>query len=268
LHNYFGGVDPYRYCLFFMVAYVWIGLSQPRWTSLRVAPITVIAYLAPLLISHRPAVALISVVYALPVFVLVGESIAWVGTQLQSAQRSLAHQAFHDPLTGLANRALFTDRVEHATELHRRDMRPVTVLFLDLDDFKAVNDTYGHAGGDALLRAVAERLRGALRPADTLARLGGDEFAVLLESPIDDPATVGGRVLAALETPFAIGDDLVRVTSSIGVVTASAGTALADGAALLQRADAAMYAAKAAGKHTMRVDVDDNAPDSAARIAQ
>jgi diguanylate cyclase (GGDEF)-like protein len=147
-------------------------------------------------------------------------------------------------------------------------MRPVTVLFLDLDDFKAVNDTYGHAGGDALLRAVAERLRGALRPADTLARLGGDEFAVLLESSIDDPATVGRRVLAALETSFDIADQVVRVTSSVGVVTASASTVPADAAALLQRADAAMYAAKAAGKHTMRVYVEQGAPHSAAPIAQ
>ncbi len=95
-------------------------------------------------------------------------------------------------MTGLANRALFINRAEHALELHRRDLRAVSVLFYGLDDFKTVNDTLGHAAGDELLTRAGERLRGALRPGDTLARLGGDEFAVLLEDD-GEPAAVGGR---------------------------------------------------------------------------
>ncbi|MDX6542039.1 MAG: hypothetical protein QOI71_3649 [Gaiellales bacterium] len=157
----------------------------------------------------------------------------------------LAHEARHDALTGLANRSLFSLRVEAAL---RRDDNAPAVMFLDLDDFKGVNDTLGHAAGDALLVAVAERLRGALREDDLAARLGGDEFAVLLEhAPTAVEAErAAERVLGALVAPLRVGSRAVRVRASIGVALASSG---ADSAGeLLRNADLAMYAAKAGGR--------------------
>ncbi len=122
---------------------------------------------------------LMSLVVARQMLVLT-ENTRLVAT-VQQREEQLRHQAFHDPLTGLANRLLFRDRLEHAAALRQRDGSVLTVLFLDLDDFKLVNDKLGHAAGDALLVGVAERLRACLRQGDTVARLGGDEFAVLLE---------------------------------------------------------------------------------------
>jgi len=106
-------------------------------------------------------------------------------SERKSLEQELTRQAFHDPLTGLANRALFLDRVRHALPLARRHRQSLSVLFLDLDDFKKVNDSLGHAEGDRLLITTAERLRACARAGDTLARLGGDEFAVLIEDAAD-----------------------------------------------------------------------------------
>ncbi len=157
----------------------------------------------------------------------------------------LAHEARHDGLTGLANRSLFALRVEAA--LARDDNAPA-VMFLDLDDFKGVNDTLGHAAGDALLVTVAERLRASLREDDLAARLGGDEFAVLLEhapTPVE-AERAAERVLAALIAPLAVHGRAVRVHASIGVALASGGAVTASD--LLRNADLAMYAAKAGGR--------------------
>src|SRR5581483_6061241 len=127
-------------------------------------------------------------------------------TERQGLEDQLRHQAFHDSLTGLANRALFANRVEHALIRSARRREPMDVLFLDLDDFKTVNDTLGHAEGDDLLVAVAERLRGCLRAGDTAARLGGDEFAVLLDELTgwDEAVAVAQRILDALRAPIAL----------------------------------------------------------------
>jgi diguanylate cyclase (GGDEF)-like protein len=172
---------------------------------------------------------------------------------LKQREVQLHHLAFHDGLTGLANRALFLDRLGHALELARRNGRPVSVAFLDLDGFKAVNDALGHAVGDALLVRVAERLRGALRAADTLARLGGDEFAVLVEQG-DDPTALAQGMIAALEAPFHFDGRTVAVSASVGVATVQADSAgAAQAASLLHRADVAMYAAKASGKGHVQV---------------
>jgi diguanylate cyclase len=163
------------------------------------------------------------------------------------SQEQLRHQAFHDSLTALANRALFMDRVTHAVELHRRSLRPVAVLLLDLDDFKSVNDSLGHAAGDQLLVLVAERLRAATRTGDTVARLGGDEFAVLIEDD-GDPEELAQRILAALDQPAALHGRHVPVHASIGIAPLAASAEPSTAADLLKQADMAMYAAKLAGK--------------------
>jgi diguanylate cyclase (GGDEF)-like protein/PAS domain S-box-containing protein len=160
-------------------------------------------------------------------------------------EEQLRHRAFHDPLTQLPNRALLLDRIEQAMA---RERRTIALLFVDLDDFKVVNDTLGHAAGDALLTAVAARLRGCLRSADTAARLGGDEFALLIEEVVDpaEGERVANRVLDTMRRPFSLHGEPVHVTVSVGLVIAAAGTVTVD--ELLRRADFAMYSAKHNGK--------------------
>jgi diguanylate cyclase (GGDEF)-like protein/PAS domain S-box-containing protein len=157
---------------------------------------------------------------------------------------ALTHQAFHDTLTGLANRALFQDRVGHALRA-ARTVATVAVLFLDLDGFKGVNDTQGHAVGDLLLGLVAERLEHGVRPADTVARLGGDEFAVLVEDPDCQRAAVwvAERVVAALNQPFLLDGRELQIGVSVGIALNMTGTESDD--VLLRNADVAMYRAKA-----------------------
>ncbi|SDP00365.1 diguanylate cyclase (GGDEF) domain-containing protein [Klenkia soli] len=170
-----------------------------------------------------------------------------LATELATRESELRHQAFHDGLTGLANRALFLDRLDHALALHARDLRPVAVVFLDLDDFKVVNDTLGHAVGDELLVRVAERLTGAVRTGDTVARLGGDEFAVLLEDG-GDPMPIAAKVSAALVPPFTLRGDVVEVHASVGICELDADDAPLAADELLARSDTAMYSAKRSGK--------------------
>jgi diguanylate cyclase (GGDEF)-like protein/PAS domain S-box-containing protein len=168
-------------------------------------------------------------------------------TEQVALQSQLTHQAFHDPLTGLANRSLFHDRVEHA--LQRRSMldHAVAVLFLDVDNFKRINDSLGHSAGDELLVQFAERLRGCIRAGDTAARLGGDEFAVLLDEPGDAEA-VAGRLRDLLTVAFLVATTEVFLTVSIGISVSDGTTRDPD--ELLRNADAAMYAAKGRGKAT------------------
>ena len=163
-------------------------------------------------------------------------------------QDELEHQAFHDSLTGLANQALFRDRVDHAiTRLRAPTDSEVAVLFVDLDNFKNVNDSLGHAAGDELLIAVTARLVSQLRPADTAARMGGDEFAILLEDlpGLDEAEEVANRLLDALHRPFCIADKDVFTTASIGIAGHRLG---GTGDQLLRDADLAMYTAKRFGK--------------------
>jgi diguanylate cyclase (GGDEF)-like protein len=161
----------------------------------------------------------------------------------------LERQAQSDPLTGLANRTLFLRRVEASLE---RGSGMATVLFLDLDDFKAINDRAGHAAGDAVLVAAAGRIEASVRPGDIAARMGGDEFAVLLED-VDDHhgEQVAGRILDLLAEPVVVDGEELWVRSSVGIATAAAGS-LGSGE-LLHRSDVAMYRAKEAGKSQMRV---------------
>jgi diguanylate cyclase (GGDEF)-like protein len=171
---------------------------------------------------------------------------------LTELKEELRHQALHDSLTGLANRALFAEQVGHAMHRIERTDGQLAVLFLDLDDFKTVNDSLGHAAGDELLVAVGKRLQGHCRPADTVARLGGDEFAVLLED-IDgshSATDVAERILESLSAPFWIHGREVTVGASIGIAFDSDGATSGE---VLSNADAAMYVAKRHGKRTFRL---------------
>ena len=166
----------------------------------------------------------------------------------KAVEERLEHQAFHDPLTDLPNRALFADRLHHAFEHRARTGLDPAVLFLDLDDFKSVNDRFGHDAGDELLVEVARRLKGAVRTGDSLARLGGDEFAVLIEhshDSLDDARSVAARILDRLVTPVSIGHAHVTVSASIGIAP---GSSHSDPASMLRDADTAMYHAKSEGR--------------------
>ena len=168
-------------------------------------------------------------------------------TDRKKLESDLAHQAFHDPLTGLANRALFLDRITHAQATQRRTAQHLAVIFIDLDDFKTVNDGMGHAAGDVVLISVADRLRSCVRDADTCARLGGDEFGILLEG-LDGPAEVydlGARLLEAMAEEIEIDGKALVINASLGIVVAAGDE---DPASLVRNADLAMYQAKAGGK--------------------
>jgi diguanylate cyclase (GGDEF)-like protein len=171
---------------------------------------------------------------------------------LTELKEELRYQALHDSLTMLANRTLFREKVERALERSRDHLRFVAVLFLDLDDFKVVNDSLGHAAGDQMLIAVAGRLQGACRPGDTVARLGGDEFAVLVEDITDtaEALSVADRITDKLTAVFAIDGKKVSTRASIGIAFAEHDE---DPDQLLRNADAAMYAAKRNGKGTFQV---------------
>ena len=168
-------------------------------------------------------------------------------TQRRRLEEELRFLAFQDPLTGLANRARLREHIEHALSRAARAGGPVTLLYLDLDDFKTINDSLGHAAGDALLQVAAERLLQCARASDTVALLGGDELAVLIEDPLSPAAAtaLAERIAARLAEPIVLGGREVRVTASIGISQGGA----ADGAdALLGNADLAMYSIKHHGK--------------------
>jgi len=169
-------------------------------------------------------------------------------TERRRLEDELRERALHDALTGLPNRVLFMDRARHAMDQSMRTSSSVCVAFLDLDDFKAVNDTFGHAVGDELLSIIAERITTCVRPSDTVTRLGGDEFAVLLENT-DLPTAVGvvERILAAVSVPIHLAGTMILTRASIGLTCTEGHYTEPD--QLLAHADTAMYAAKARGLH-------------------
>ena len=168
-------------------------------------------------------------------------------TERMEAEAALTHNALHDPLTGLPNRALLLDRIEVALARSARVEKSVAVLFLDLDRFKLINDSRGHAAGDEVLRAVAERLQVAVRPSDTIGRLGGDEFVVVCEDGVApwEATVLGERLIRTLEEPFQVEGGEVFVTVSVGIAIAERTTAAEE---LLRDADVAMYQAKQRGR--------------------
>ena len=175
-------------------------------------------------------------------------SINEMGEQLEEQVGELTHQAFHDSLSGLANRALFLDRLNHAMARARRRHYLIAVLLIDLDNFKVVNDSLGHHVGDGLLIGVAKRLQTLVRPEDTVARFGGDEFTILLEglTEVSQAAVIGERIVERLGLPFVIGDQHVFTGGSIGIVVREPRDG--DAERMVADADLAMYRAKAQGK--------------------
>jgi diguanylate cyclase (GGDEF)-like protein/PAS domain S-box-containing protein len=381
LANHFADAEPYRYGIFFIVSFAWLGFAHRPRTSLLFAPLLVLAYVVPLFTTDSATpTALASIIIVVPICIAVGESMAWMSERLRiaeidlrrrhgdarfrsliqnstdvimilepdltiryetpSIERVLGHavedrigrspldlvhpsditsvrealeqvaatvdrerrfehrvrhgdgswhvvqaiaknltegeavtglvvnyrditeqkaleeqlrrQAFHDDLTGLPNRALFTDRLEHAIAFLGRHSAPIAVLFIDLDDFKTVNDSLGHEAGDRLLIEAGKRIEQCVRSVDTVARLGGDEFAVLLEDVDPNaPAAAATRILAALHEPVRIRRRQLTIGASIGIVTAhSPKQRVTD---LLRNADLAMYSAKDHGKGRFEV---------------
>jgi diguanylate cyclase (GGDEF)-like protein/PAS domain S-box-containing protein len=174
-------------------------------------------------------------------------------TDRKQLESKLIHDALHDPLTGLANRVLLRDHLERALARQGRSGGTVALLFVDLDDFKRVNDTYGHPTGDEVLVEVARRLAGAVRGEDVVGRQSGDEFAVLLGQARDEAEAVAAaeRILRELRRPIQLGGRTIVVGGSIGIALGAAGEATIE--ELITQADAAMYAAKRAGKSTFAV---------------
>jgi diguanylate cyclase (GGDEF)-like protein len=163
----------------------------------------------------------------------------------KALEAEIVHRSLHDPLTGLANRVLLFDRIEHALARADRTASPTCLFLLDLDGFKEVNDTHGHAAGDELLQQFAARLSTVLRPGDTAARLGGDEFVVLCEDTSETQAEViADRLRTAAAWPFDLPDGRVTISASVGV--ASSAEPSDEPAELVRRADVSMYAVKRA----------------------
>jgi diguanylate cyclase (GGDEF)-like protein len=251
LHNWFGGQDAYRYSIFFLVVFVWVGSFHPRGTSLAVAVPATATYLAPMLVAHAPAYALASTAYAVPIFVVVGEVLAWKTKQVSVLESELREAALHDPLTGLANRRLAVDRLEVMLAAATRSGEFVHVLYVDIDNFKTINDRFGHDAGDAQLCAVASTLAGVVRPPDLVARFAGDEFVIVLTSrDVDAGRRVAERVVAAVHERRFIGGRGMP-TVSVGVATSEPGELEIE--PLLESADRALYQAKADGRDTLVV---------------
>jgi diguanylate cyclase (GGDEF)-like protein/PAS domain S-box-containing protein len=175
-------------------------------------------------------------------------------SERKAFEEQLSHQAFHDPVTHLANRALFNERVRHAVARSLREGMGMAVLFVDLDDFKTVNDSLGHAEGDRVLLEVAQRIAGSVRAADTAARFGGDEFAILLEDVQDMQTAVetAERILDSLSRPLELDEKHLVIRASLGISIAEPGHPV-DADELIRNADAAMYIAKSDGKGGYRL---------------
>lgn len=180
------------------------------------------------------------------------QALAEANRQLQANEKLLQQMVHHDPLTGLANRLLLDDRLQHALSKAQRQNSLMAVLLIDLDGFKPVNDTYGHAAGDQLLVMAAQRLLACVREADTVARLGGDEFVVVLEDGKDSShlERIASTIVHALSEPYPIGRQQLHISASVGI--ASFPDDGQEALTLLKRADQAMYEAKAAGRNCYR----------------
>ncbi|MDQ4124058.1 MAG: GGDEF domain-containing protein [Actinomycetota bacterium] len=245
--NRFGGVSAYSFGVYFVVVFAWIGMNHPRWTSLRFAPVATAAYVWPLVTaSGHSATEVWSVTVPIPVAVLVGETIALVMQQLLVAQEELRVTAHTDELTGVRNRRGFLAVAEHRRGLAQRNRYEISLLFLDLDQLKTINDEAGHAAGDEALRAVGEILRATFRESDVLGRIGGDEFCVLIEHARGSGTEVVEACLRRLRTYVEVWNS-TRLPFDLAV---TAGHATFDPAGettideMIAYADSVMYAQK------------------------
>ncbi len=236
------------YPIFFIMIVAWSGLIQVRGAPTVAACVSGLALGAILVEGGRGSIGLQCVIVTMPAAAVLGEVMSWSSRRVSNLVSLELDRRLHDPLTGLANRQLFVQRAEQALARVRRCDRSLAVLFVDLDRFKQVNDSLGHASGDDLLVEFANRLREVVRQNDDVARFGGDEFAVLCEDLEDNEGAIAiaHRVLSKLDVPFALGKREVSVTASIGIAFSSDGNKTAEG--ILQDADAAMYRAKDVGK--------------------
>ena len=175
------------------------------------------------------------------------------GRTAKAAERRLHELARVDTLTGLPNRRHFLEKLDEAMARSPRAQRPMALMYLDIDHFKSINDSRGHGVGDAVLQQFADRLRAAVRVTDTVARLAGDEFVIIIEglNVREEASLVAGKIVASMGTPMAVDGGEVAVTTSIGVAVLGPEMRSAD--ELLAQADAALYAAKRAGRNTFSV---------------
>ena len=178
-------------------------------------------------------------------------------TQRKATERAIAHLALHDPVTGLANRRLLFDRLQHALSRANRQSGRVAVLYCDVDHFKLINDTFGHRVGDLVLQDVARRLESVLREDDTIARVGGDEFVIVFEELSDgtEATRIAERARLAMSTPLIVDGEELKISASIGV--SLSGRAGEDVDSLLRRADDAMYVAKGSGRNQVAFATDE-----------
>ncbi len=225
----------------------------PRLGAVRLVVLASVSLIPPAILAGRAtyqswAAAGVLIVGTMVLFALVVVRLVLVNRDLEQSRRQLFHDATHDPLTGLANRSLFGHLLGASLAHRRTGEQRVALLCLDLDDFKTVNDSLGHAAGDDLLCAVADRLRAVVRAGDVVARLGGDEFAIAIDDSSPEKVfDATDRLLAEIRRPILLGDDetVLRVETSIGIAFGGSGDTV-DG--LLRDADIAMYLAKSRGK--------------------
>jgi diguanylate cyclase (GGDEF)-like protein len=237
------------YPIFFILVVAWTGLNRPRGFATITACIATPALYLIMSAGAHPAIGLQCVIVTMPVAAVLGEVLSWTSHRARTLTNAEVQRRLHDPLTGLANRTLLSIRLDHALARVRRTPDSLAVLFVDLDHFKHVNDTYGHNAGDDVLIETAMRLQTIARPSDTIARIGGDEFVLLFEDVpgADAAADIAQRLLDVFRTPFPIDADTeVSVTPSIGIAFSVDGAETAE--SLLQNADLALYRAKGDGR--------------------
>ena len=236
------------YPVFFIIIVAWSGLTLGRGAASVTACISGLALARVLVAGGHTQVSLQCIFVTMPAAAILGEVLSWSFNRTSELARLEVDRQVHDPLTGLASRRQFIEHVDQALARVRRTQQAAGVLFIDLDRFKQVNDSFGHALGDQLLIEAASRLREAVRECDEVARFGGDEFAVLCENltGADDATTVAERILLAFEMPFSFGESEAYVAASIGIAFSTHGCEVSD--TIIQDADVAMYRAKEAGR--------------------